>query len=65
MAARDSHARTRTAIQLEIDGIREAIRLNWNEIERSTLSEVDRRAIRANVAHLTQILGRLLAQSVS
>ncbi len=63
MAAINSHARKRTVAELEIDGVREAIRLNWLELERSTLSEVDRRAIRANVAHLVQTLAQLLAQS--
>jgi hypothetical protein len=63
MAARKSHARERSAIDLEIDGVREAIRLNWLEIERSTLSQFERRAIRSNVAHLTQKLAALLAQS--
>ena len=50
----------RERIQAEIDGVREAIRLKWQEMERSTLSRVDRNAIRANVARLVQTLQVLL-----
>jgi len=60
---RNSDALKRSAIQLEIDGVREAIRLNWLEMGHSTLSQVDRQAIRVNVARLVQILAGLLAQS--
>ena len=59
MPARDLDARER--IQSEIDGIREAIRLNWHEMEHLPLSQVDRRAIRANVAGLVQTLAGLLS----
>ena len=58
MPARDSDARERA--EAEIDGIREAIRLNWQEMEHSTLSQFDRRAIRSNVARLVQTLSGLL-----
>jgi hypothetical protein len=54
------HARNPAALQAEVDGIREAIRLNWLELDRSELSRTDRRAIRANVARLDRILIGLL-----
>jgi len=36
----------------EMDGIREAIRLNWLEMEYSAVSLVERNAIRANIERL-------------
>jgi hypothetical protein len=52
-----------TPLQVEMDGIREAIRLNWLEMERLELSHADRRAICVNVARLVHILAGLLALS--
>ena len=52
-----------TALQAEIDGIREAIRLNWLEMGRLKLSQIDRWAIRANSARLGHILAALLTLS--
>ena len=40
----------------EADGIREAIRLNWLEMERSGLSHADRLAIRANLTYLVKLI---------
>jgi hypothetical protein len=60
-----SNAREGSALQLEIDGIREAIRLNWMEMEYSFPSEVERQAIRANVQRLVQTLMELLALAKS
>jgi len=60
MAATDSDACKRVAIQVEIDSIRDAIRLNWLEMEYSTLSQVERHAIRTNVARLVQTLKTLV-----
>jgi hypothetical protein len=63
MAAWESAARGRSALQGEIDGIREAIRLNWVAMESSLPSAVERQAIRANVQSLVQKLTELLARS--
>ncbi len=65
MGAEDSGVYDLTAIQAEIDGIREAIRLNWVEMEHSTPSNAERRAIRANVAYLVQALKELLGRTES
>lgn len=56
-------AQNPTALQAEVDGIREAVRLNWLDMERLELSETERRAIRANVGQLIQTLARLLGLS--
>ena len=60
MAAQDVDVGERTAIEIEADGIREAIRLNWLAMEYSCPSHVERLAIRANVALLVQTLMKLL-----
>jgi hypothetical protein len=49
--------------QAEIDGIREAVRLNGLQMEHLELSQTDRRAIRADVARLVHLLTGLLALS--
>jgi hypothetical protein len=43
-------------LRREADGIREAIRLNWLEMERSGLSHADRLAIRANLTYLVKLI---------
>jgi hypothetical protein len=60
MATTDTEARNRTIIQGEIDGLHEAIRLNWLEMERLDLLQVERQVIRAKVAGLVQTLAGLL-----
>lgn len=51
------HARAPTPWQGEIDGIREAVELNWLEVERLGQSQTDSRAIRGRVAGLVDTLG--------
>jgi hypothetical protein len=63
MAVNDAHARERAALRAEIDGIREAIRLNWVAMEYSSPSAAERQAIRANVHSLVQRLTELVARS--
>ena len=63
MAVKDADACERAALQGEIDGIREAIRLNWVAMEYSSPSAAERQAIRANVQSLVQKLTELLARS--
>ena len=57
--------RVETPLEAEIAGVREAIRLNWLEMERLALSPFDRRAIRLNITHLVQTLSDLLARAGS
>ncbi len=45
--------------QDEMDGIREAIRLNWLEMEYASPSLIERHAIRANIERLLQTLKTL------
>lgn len=59
------HSRELHPLQVEIEGIREGIRLNWLEMERVDLSQMDRRAIRFNVERLVQTLVRLLDRTES
>jgi len=59
------HSRELLPLQVEIEGIREGIRLNWLEMERVDLSQTDRRAIRFNVERLVQTLVRLLDRTES
>jgi len=59
----DKEAHKRTVIQGEIDGLHEAIRLNWLAMERLDLLQIERLAIRANVARLVQTLAGLLSAS--
>ena len=65
MATRDDEARKGAIIQAEIDGCHEAIRLNWLEKERSDPLQVERQAIRANVARLVRTPAGLLPKSES
>jgi hypothetical protein len=60
MATSETADVKRTVAQGEIDGLHEAIRLNWLAMERSNLTHVERQAIRANVARLVQTLAELL-----
>jgi hypothetical protein len=60
MADEDSPVGESSATEAEIDGIREAIRLNWAEMEHSIPSQVERHAIRSNISNLVQRLMKLL-----
>lgn len=62
MATLDADAHERNQIRAEIDGFREAIRLNWLEMEQLDLLQVERQAIRATVAGLVQTVAGLLAK---
>lgn len=53
---------SQSALAAEMDGVREAIRLNWLDLERSDMSSFERQAIRANVAELVQLLAGLIRQ---
>jgi hypothetical protein len=55
--------RTDTELEGEIAGIREAIRLNWLELEHLALSQFERRAIRSNIDALVQTLSELLVRA--
>lgn len=57
------HARNPDALPAEIDGIGEALRLNWLELEHLEVAQTDRRAIRAPVTRLDHILTGWLALS--
>lgn len=48
-----------SSIQHEMDGIREAIRLNWLEMEHTAATLIERNAIRANIERLLQMLQAL------
>lgn len=62
MADKDSGARETFATEAEINAVREAIRLNWAEMESSFPPEAERFAIRATMAELVQTIIELLGQ---
>jgi hypothetical protein len=43
-------------LDAEVDGLREAVRLNWLEMEDPRLSHAHRRAIRANIERLNALI---------
>ena len=59
------HHRTPSPLEAEIDGYREAIRLNWVDMETLELTHVERQAIRANVSRLVHLLAALNLQARS
>ena len=56
-------ALTPSLLRAEIDGYREAIRLNWVDMETLELTQIERQAIRANVSRLVQLLAALSERS--
>ena len=54
--------RVETPLEAEIAGVREAIRLNWLEMERPDLMQIERQVIRANVAGIVQRIAGLLRE---